>query len=290
MKSVSIIGAGRMGGALAIALSGCGVPVRQVVHRGEQHLSSILKACPELHAVPSVADLDPSDLEIVIIATGDTDIETAALNLSQLGTHGVTILHTSGALSSLILSPLARSGNNVGSMHPLVSISDPVKGSNSFSGIGFCIEGTERAVADALVLVEKLRGKAFEIPTDLKPLYHASAVMSSGHVTALFDLATETLTACGLTQAESMDVLGPLLASTVDNIRSQGTTDALTGSFARLDVAIIRKHLSLLAAHGSADALEIYKKLGERSIVIAERKHGPSERSKLVGDVLSEHG
>jgi predicted short-subunit dehydrogenase-like oxidoreductase (DUF2520 family) len=290
MKSVSIIGAGRMGGALAIALSRAGVPVRQLVYRGERELSRIFEHCPKIQSVKGVEALDPNASDVVIIATGDAEISAAADELERLGVHGLTILHTSGALSSDVLSPLSASGNDVGSIHPLVSISNPIKGSTSFSGIGFCIEGQTKAVADALDLVEKLGGRSFEIPTELKPLYHASAVMSSGHVTALVDTAVEMLVKCGLTSDEALSVLGPLLASTVDNIRSQGTTDALTGSFARFDVEVIRKHLSLLAANGSNEALAIYRQLGERSTMIAERKHGSSERSGLVRGALSEHG
>jgi predicted short-subunit dehydrogenase-like oxidoreductase (DUF2520 family) len=290
MKSVSIIGAGRMGGALAIALTRAGVPVRQLVYRGERELSSILNACPEIRSVKGVAALDPNTSDVVIIATGDAEIAAVAGELERSGIHGLTILHTSGALSSDVLSSLSASGNDIGSIHPLVSISDPVKGSTSFTAIGFCVEGKEPAVADALALVDRLEGKPFEIPTGLKPLYHASAVMSSGHVTALFDIAVEMLVKCGLTSDEALSVLGPLLTSTVDNIRSQGTTDALTGSFARFDVEVIRKHLSLLAENGSNEALEIYRMLGERSTMIAERKYGSSERSSLVHEALSEHG
>ncbi len=289
MKSVSIIGAGRMGGALAIALSRNGVPVRQLVYRGERQLSDIVEVSPSIETVPNVTDLGTGGIDILIITTGDAEITAVAEDLAQLGVRGLTILHTSGALSSSILSRLADLGNEVGSMHPLVSISDPVKGASSFKDIGFCVEGTEIAVSDALALVEKLGGRPFEIPTELKPLYHASAVMSSGHFTALIDTAIDVLTKCGLTGDQALSVLGPLLSSTVDNIRSQGTTKALTGSFARFDVEVIRKHLSMLEEHASPEALAVYKLLGERSTAIAERTNGSTERSRAVREALSEH-
>jgi len=111
------------------------------------------------------------------------------------------VLHTSGALSSTVLSPLADAGFSTGSMHPLVSISDPASGVVNLRGAFFCLEGRRTALRVGRRVVSDLGGHAFSIEPRRKALYHAAAVMASGNMTALFDIAIEMLAACGFVQA-----------------------------------------------------------------------------------------
>jgi predicted short-subunit dehydrogenase-like oxidoreductase (DUF2520 family) len=103
-------------------------------------------------------------------------------------------------------------------MHPLISVSDSVQGAESLHSAFFCIEGDVAARRVARSLVGALGAKSFSINTEDKALYHAAAVMASGHVTALFDIATEMLTGCGLTKHAARRVLLPLLRSTLENL------------------------------------------------------------------------
>jgi predicted short-subunit dehydrogenase-like oxidoreductase (DUF2520 family) len=129
--TVSIIGAGRVGTALAIALTSKGYPIVAVAARRAAHARKAIS----LSGLPSqtlalgadqLEQLPPSDL--VLITTPDDVIAGIALSFAKLrrsSRQRTTFLHTSGALSSEVLSPLAKAGFHTGSMHPLVSISDP---------------------------------------------------------------------------------------------------------------------------------------------------------------------
>ena len=86
-------------------------------------------------------------------------------------------------------------------MHPLVSVSDAFLGAERFAGVYFCIEGEAAAVAAATSLAISLGGKAFSIPTDSKPLYHAAAVTASGHLVAVTDAASRCFQPAVLTRA-----------------------------------------------------------------------------------------
>src|SRR6185295_18975550 len=119
--SVSIIGAGRLGQALAIALSSSGYPVVALVARRRQKAE---KAAGLLGAAPPPLALATRDLRdlpataLTIIATPDDAIEETAGRLAsfQPGQRTSTILHTSGALSSAALTPLAEAGFQTGSI------------------------------------------------------------------------------------------------------------------------------------------------------------------------------
>lgn len=279
--SVAIIGAGRLGQALALALQSSGYPIIALVARRRQKAE---KAATLLHktlnktkppplalAANQLAKLPQTDL--VLISTPDDEIAATADNLSRLlpARKGTTILHTSGALSSAVLAPLAEKAFEIGSIHPLVSVSDPVSGAAALHGAFFCLEGNRKASLLSASIVRDLGGTGFAIKPEHKALYHAAAVMAAPHVTALVDLAIETLAACGLSKSKAQQVFVPLLESTVNNLKTSSPQQALTGTFARGDVATVRRHLDSLSGKQFAEALEVYKLLGRHSLRLAEK-------------------
>jgi len=283
--SLAVIGAGRLGQAFAIALQSSGYPVVALVARSRQKAEkadALLKktfgqgpgkAKPKslVFGANQLGELPETDL--VLITTPDDAIQETARRLSSLwkGRKQSTVLHTSGALSSEALAPLAEKGFQTGSIHPLVSVSEPVSGAAALHGAFFCIEGTGKAKRLAEAIVGDLAGHSFTIKPASKALYHAAAVMASPHLTALVDLAVETLSACGLSKTRAQEVFMPLLESTVNNLKTSNPQQALTGTFARGDVATVRRHLDALSGKELAEALEVYKLLGLHSLQLAEK-------------------
>src|SRR4051812_4119506 len=204
-----MIGAGRMGTALALALSSHGYEIEAVVARHLAHArrSAKLAGAQTLALTPTELKRLPAS-DILFITTPDDAIEATARHLAAIlesekrksageqKQNARVALHASGALSSDVLQSLRRVGFTVGSLHPLVSVSEARHGARSLSSAFFCIEGDRRAQSIARSLVRSLGAKSFSINTKDKALYHAAAVMSSGHVTALFEIATELLARC----------------------------------------------------------------------------------------------
>lgn len=280
--SVSIIGFGRLGQALAMALRSADYPILAVVARraakarkglvsGRRDNLTVALGADQLEQLPTT--------DLIIIATPDDVIEETARRLAAIGIGrtrkicGRTVLHTSGALSSEVLSPLKQVGFHTGSLHPLVSVSEARAGAKALRGAFYCLEGEPSAMRVARLIVHDLEGTGFSIPSGRKALYHAAAVMASPHVTALFDLATEMLSACGLSRKGAREVLLPLLESTVNNLKVSDPAKALTGTFARGDLATVKKHLaalSELSRDEHDEALEVYRLLGLHSLKLAE--------------------
>src|SRR5436190_3186576 len=128
---ISVVGAGRLGTALALALASNGYRIgalvasragrarkaaallnRHHIRVTSPHANLGMPAAPCLTLTSKqLGKLPPTD--VVIIATPDDQIENVARNLSQVQTFWQkrrTVLHTSGALSSTILAPLAEKG------------------------------------------------------------------------------------------------------------------------------------------------------------------------------------
>lgn len=287
MRSISIVGIGRVGGALAIALSRAGYRIATLVHRDDSTALAVSRMLPSGGELRSIDDVTSLESDVVLITTADPDIQTVARDLmSRIDTSSI-VLHTSGSLSSSVLSDLRDRGCATGSLHPLVSISDPIKGAENFGGIYFCVEGDELAVDTARSLAESLGGKSFSIPTEKKPLYHAAAVMSAGHVTALIDVAMSVLGECGVDRETAQTILVPLVMSTVENLRTQSPEQALTGSFARMDRSAIERHLALLDRNAGKLALEIYTSLGLRSLDLAEKNGAKAADVERIRETIS---
>lgn len=270
MTRVSIIGIGRVGGALALALPAAGYTIDRLVARNAFSTTS--------EDTATIDDVSALDSDIIFITTQDGEIAAAAKVLKDNLSGTPFVFHTSGAMSSEVLKELADVGCKTGSIHPLVSISTAELGPERFKGSYFCVEGEPEALAVGEQIVRALGGIPFAVDTRFKTLYHAAAVTACGHLVALVDAAIEMMTKCGLSSEDSKQILLPLVESTVQNLERQTTAEALTGTFARADIETFVSHLKTLNANVSDELLEIYLLLGERSLEIAASQGVSRER------------
>ncbi|MCA1555139.1 MAG: DUF2520 domain-containing protein, partial [Acidobacteria bacterium] len=272
--SVAIIGAGRLGSALALALSQSGYTIAALVARRTRHARlAALSLNPRPLALDAMQLNLLPDTDFIFITTPDDQIAEVAARLAQVltaqeggrrSTHPPRrrrqriALHASGALTSDALAALSEHAFSLASLHPLVSVSDAASGVRSLRGAFYCLEGEARALREARKIVRALDGQSFSVAARDKSLYHAAAVITSGHTVALFSLATTLLARCGLSDTRARRVLLPLLASTLANLEAHAPEEALTGTFARADLTTVRKHLAALQTADVRDALAIY--------------------------------
>jgi predicted short-subunit dehydrogenase-like oxidoreductase (DUF2520 family) len=297
----TIIGGGRVGQALGRSAHRAGYEIGAIICRSR---SSAEKAVRFIGAgVPqTVAKAKFSSADLLLVSTPDDRIGEAALAIchsyeeSDRNTSSVTstkpfptarpvVLHTSGALSSDVLEPLRRRGFSTGSCHPLQTFEDPARAMRLISKSFFCVEGDRRAVTTARKLVRDIGGSSFQVPTEMKGLYHAAAVLASGGVVALLSICLEALAECGLPPGQALAVLTPLVEGTVDNVRELGPAAALTGPVRRGDVSTIRKNLDALA-RADCQWAELYRHLAQRSVLLAEQVGGPTENLSGIRAVL----
>jgi len=282
---ISIIGIGRVGGALAIALAKGGYEIENLAARKKDDTEKIAEIIKS--NILTENEFNQISSDIVFITTQDFEIENVAKSLADKLLNKPTVFHTSGSLSSEVLQNLKEIGCQTGSIHPLISISDAYLGAERFKDAYFCVEGDDEAVKIAETIVENLGGKSFSIETKHKTLYHASAVTACGHLVALIDVAIEMLTKCGLDEKDAQEILLPLIESTVENLSTQTTATALTGTFARADVETLEKHLEVLRRSVSTEALEVYLQLGNRSAHLAEVQGASAENLRKIREKLS---
>lgn len=289
MRTVTILGAGRMGGALAIALSRTGYLIEQIIVRSDQPNPAFVDRLAHSPMVVCWGDLAGIRSDIIFITTQDSEIASSAKELKPFVGRDQIVLHTSGSLSSAVLNELTSMGASIGSIHPLVAISDPVSGAEKFTNAYFCLEGDAGALAVARNIVRDLGGKDFSIDTSFKALYHAGAVMAAGHVVALLSMSLEMLAKCGVAEVAAREIIKPLVKSTFDNVFAIGPERALTGPFARADTGTFERHLEVLRETVNENMVETYLSLAQRSLdIAAERQRQPARFENLLEKVLIE--
>jgi predicted short-subunit dehydrogenase-like oxidoreductase (DUF2520 family) len=245
-KTLSIIGAGRVGRALGRRLRELGWKIEVVVTRSE---ASSRRAVRFIGAGKPHGGLTRSLLAagVILIAAPDDAISGIARDLARMGGEELrskVVLHTSGAQDSRTLTPAKECGAAVGSMHPL----------QTFSGVGvpdmegkvFAVEGDAVAVKVARQIARALGGSPVHISGGKKALYHAAAALASGHVLALVESATQLLISVGMKRSEAMRALLPLTRQVLDNFQRVGPSAAWTGPLQRGDFRVVEAHLRAL--------------------------------------------
>lgn len=272
-RKYAIVGCGRVGTVLARFLAAAGyLPVGFA----SRSLSSAKRAAAGAGSNAPVSVLPwevTPGAEIVLITTPDGVIRETVEKIAEYDgfSSRAVVLHCSGALPSTELSAAAAAGAGTGSMHPLQSFADEEIEQNPFAGIQVAVEGEPGAVETARRMAEDLGGRPFEIQTDKKLLYHASAVAASNYLVTLMNLAIQLMIASGVPAAKAYTILKPLVQGTLANIEKNGIPRALTGPIARGDAQTVERHIAEIDEKAPT-RLALYRLLGRHTIEIALAK------------------
>ena len=267
---LSIVGAGRVGQTLGRLGREVGYEIADIVCRSRRSATLATRFIGA--GTPRAASSRTLQAASVIFITTPDDRISDAVRMIEENRQAIgraVVLHTSGALASDALAALREARFAVGSCHPLQTFESPRRALTLIRQSRFCVEGDARAVRAARTYVRRVGARSFEIPTAMKPLYHAAAVMASGGVTALLSVSLEALRECGLNEMQARRVLLPLTAATVENVREVGPRRALTGPVRRGDIGTVRRNLEALAA-GDERWLAIYGLLAAHSLSLIE--------------------
>jgi len=244
--SVSIVGPGRLGSALAKNLHRSGWKIDCLVVRPAKRVTRDVAELARQYGAQVVRLGEaPLPSKLVWITVPDDAIGQVAAQLARdHNWQGRTAFHSSGALSSDVLSGLRKKGASVASVHPGMTFVR--KSAPSLAGVPFGVEGDVRAVRLAKRIVADLGGEAFRIRTENKVLYHAFDVFASPLLVALMAALEQVGEAAGIRRSKVGTMAGPLLRQTLSNYLEYGAAAAFSGPLIRGDVETIRGHLLAL--------------------------------------------
>jgi predicted short-subunit dehydrogenase-like oxidoreductase (DUF2520 family) len=278
--TVSIVGPGNLGSALALNLSGAGYRIKfLVVRSGKRVPSETANLARRVKAKIVVLEETPLDSDVVWITVPDDAIANVAAKLATTqGWRGKMVFHSSGALTSDALSPVREKGAKTASVHPgmtFVRQSIPL-----LAGVPFGVEGDAAAVRLAKGVIRDLGGTAHAIKAENKVLYHAFGAFASPMVIALMTALETVGRAAGIKPLDIRAMAAPLLRQTLNNYLKYGAAAAFSGPLVRGDVATVRRHL---------DALEIVPNAREAYVALSKaaiRKLPARNRQELKKELL----
>ena len=163
--SACVVGAGRVGSALAARLSES-LPTSLTGH-----------------------ELETGDADLVVLCVPDRAVAEVAAAIPT----GPWVAHTSGARALDVLDPHVRRF----SLHPLQTFV-PNGGPEQLDGAWAAVSGeSDQALHAGFGLADLLRLKAFELDDDDRALYHAAASIAQGFLVAVHWAAAELLEQAG---------------------------------------------------------------------------------------------
>jgi predicted short-subunit dehydrogenase-like oxidoreductase (DUF2520 family) len=224
---ITIVGAGRLGTALAAALEAAGHSVLGPLGRGAA----------------------TRDARVVLLCVPDGEIANAAAAISA----GPLVGHCSGATALDVLAP-----HEAFSMHPLMTVPADAP-PTIFAGAGCAVDGTTpRALATAERLAGALGMQATQVADEDRAAYHAAASIASNFLVTL-EGAAERLAA---TAGVDRELLAPLVRAAVENWAAQGAEQALTGPIARGDEETVARQRAAVEER-TPDLLPLFDALVE---------------------------
>jgi predicted short-subunit dehydrogenase-like oxidoreductase (DUF2520 family) len=259
--SVTIVGPGSLGGALAIALRNADYPIKEVVYRRDRRRAqNIARRC----SAKAVSFAEASfNADVVWLCVGDGQIgETAKAMANRVDWTGKYAFHSSGALASDELQALKRRGAKIASVHPMMSF---VRSADAtFVDVPFALEGDTSAKRVAAGMAKDLVGFSFDLKRKDKPLYHALGAFSSPLLVAHLAAAEKIGRKLGLKPTDTRRIIAPILQKTLHNYLEHGPAAALSGPMIRGDVETIRHNREALQEVPGTD--EIYRALARMAV------------------------
>lgn len=256
---IGVIGAGRLGSALAHALLAAGRPLDAVASRTRASADELASGLPFVAAVEIDELVGSSD--VVFLAVPDDVIEEVAGSIAWRPEQAV--VHLSGGSGLSVLAAVTEAGGVAGCLHPLQTFpgdETPAAARARFAGVACGIEAPAPLDAVLAGIVEALGGTSFRLEGVDRAAYHAAAVFVSNDVVAAMAAATRAWSLAGLPEGEAQGALSALLSASAAAIAERPLTEALTGPVARGDVETVRRHLAALESE--PELLALYRGLG----------------------------
>lgn len=228
LVNIALYGTGRAAGALGLAFVNAGHTIVSIDGRTPSHVD----------ALASLVGLGSGAPELRVIAVSDDAIGAVAGQVS-LDMEPLATVHVSGAVQVSVLDPIAATGVQTGSFHPLQTLPNATTGADQLPGSWIGITADDPLHKVLVTLATSVGCHVFDLDDAAKPLYHAAAAASANFTLAVLDLAEDLFEAAGV----PFESARPLVEAIVANAFELGSRQALTGPIARGDVATVAGQL-----------------------------------------------
>jgi predicted short-subunit dehydrogenase-like oxidoreductase (DUF2520 family) len=282
---IAVIGAGRVGTAIAVLLDRAGHAIVGISGRSEtrERASSYLPGAPFLEPTEAAAAA-----ELVVIGTPDDVIERTveALTAAAALGPGTSVTHLSGSLGLDVLRAAGVAGGRILAIHPLQTFPDVDSALGRLPGCPIAVTAhDEDGYLFGAQLAGDLGGIPFRLADELRPLYHAAAVFASNYLVTASAIAESLFAIAGV--PDPARAMAPLQCASLEHVEHLGPARALTGPAVRGDAGTVHRNLEALERH-APELVPSYVAMARATLDLAERsgRLPPTSRAE-VEDVLA---
>ena len=276
-STLGFIGAGRVGGSMAVALSRAGYPVVAVSSRSfgpAQELAGLIPGTLACSTPQDVADR----ADVVFVTTPDDAMAPVASAIEWRPGQGV--VHCSGVASLDVFDEAVAEGAIPGAIHPMQAVSSVENGVESFPGATFGIEGGGDMRTYLAEVARAIGGNPLFLRAEDKAMYHLTGVLMGNLLTALGAVAAQLWETFDFTRAEGVKALAPMMRQVSVNLDRSGLPAAIAGPYVRGDVGTVRKHLDVLRER-APQYLPLYCELALAGLPFAQER-GPIDDTRAA--------
>jgi predicted short-subunit dehydrogenase-like oxidoreductase (DUF2520 family) len=249
--AVGIVGAGRAGTAMGVALARAGHAIVAVSAISDASIRRVHANFPDALIADPAQVVEHADL--VLLTVPDDALPDLVGGLVATGTPvaGRMLAHASGRYGITVLEPATRAGALPLALHPVMTFTGRDEDVDRLKGLCFGVTSPDvlRPAAEGLVI--EMGGEPVFIAEADRPLYHAAIAFAANHLITLVTSASDLLGSAGV--AEPSRLLGPLLTASLDNALRFGDA-GLTGPVARGDAGTVASHMAALSAQPATRA------------------------------------
>ncbi|MEA2640591.1 MAG: hypothetical protein QOF51_1985 [Chloroflexota bacterium] len=283
---ISIVGAGRTGTVLGMALARAGYHVATVASRSPSSAKRLAARLPTCRVARSAAGA-AEDADVVFLTVPDDAIVAVAESIPWKP--GQLAVHCAGARPAGILVAATRAGAGAAGFHPLQSLVEPEVALDLLPGSAIGIEADDRWWEILATMAQRIGATPLRIQGDNRELYHAASVAASNFVVGLMAFAADLWRDVGIDREATIQALLPLMLGSIRNLQTIGLPNALTGPVSRGDVGTVRAHIGALQADPAR--LDIYRALSRVLVGLAKEQGTITEpQATALRDVLGESG
>jgi len=278
---IAIIGTGRLGVTLAMALHRQGVEIAMVANR---NAASVQQVAAQLGSCRAVDASEAAQADLVFLTVPDDALAPLAAQLPWRP--GQAVVHCSGATEVAVLQPAADAGAVIGGFHPLQIFSDPSRALELIAGSSVAIEGPPELEVQLQELAALLGMHPIHLPPGARALYHGGASYAASFLLSMLAEAVAAWRSFGVDEAQALQALLPLAQGTLAAAASKGLSAAVAGPVSRGDAGVIARHLAAFEALGPEHAA-LYREMTQRQLALVQATQRLSdEQAERVRRVL----
>lgn len=247
-SKVAIIGCGKLGSALALAMHHKGYPIDSLIDRNRASAQRLARLVNADCYSNSIQDLQTA--EIIFISVPDGAVLSVIADLKFYFDENKDmkfIYHTSGILTSGVFDSFRKYDIVGASVHPIQTFPGSDDDWKRFENCYFGIEGDQKAVVRVQSIIKRLGSKSIIISKEHKSQYHLACAIASNFMVALMAPVKTLFQKMNFSEQQAFDILFPLISTTLLNINKNGVESALSGPIVRGDTETVARHLAILS-------------------------------------------